>query len=276
MKFFLALLASQQTLAESGVDGSCVAEEVSLMQSRHRAAKENETVQMAAGRRRSWALQYLYLSAPGASECVGGSRSPNEKHCKGSVLNLSPYEKQNMRGLQVGSGGSCNDGGWGQVPTGCSVQSGGDWAAHYKTGSPQPSGCVHQDYQLVCRDPQGWPEAPFYWAHYGQKTCNGGGLAVSAFACRFAVNWLFADSYNPTIVNYGGTMNRLAYDESHDSCNGDGWGKVPTGCSARTEFDMLQTDVDWDSMGRYPHFRNSGDSDCASDEYQLVCTTPQS
>jgi len=73
MKFFLALLASQQTLAESGVDGSCVAEEVSLLQSRHSAAKENVTVQVAAGRRRSARLQNLYLSAPGAPECVGAT-----------------------------------------------------------------------------------------------------------------------------------------------------------------------------------------------------------
>jgi len=61
-----------------------------------------------------------------------------------------------------GSGGSCRDGSWGQVPTGCSAQSGGDWAAHLKTG-PTDNGyyqadfarpCVHEAYQLVCTAPQ--------------------------------------------------------------------------------------------------------------------------
>jgi len=54
-----------------------------------------------------------------------------------------------------GSGGSCRDGSWGQVPTGCSAQSGGDWAAHLKTGpTDNGPGCVHEAYQLVCTAPQ--------------------------------------------------------------------------------------------------------------------------
>ena len=45
------------------------------------------------------------------------------------------------------------DGSWGQVPLGCSVQSGVDWTAHYKTGN-QGTGaaCIHKNYQLVCYD----------------------------------------------------------------------------------------------------------------------------
>ena len=42
------------------------------------------------------------------------------------------------------------DGTWGQVPVGCSVQSGGDWAPVYKTGSDTGLGCIHPMYQLVC------------------------------------------------------------------------------------------------------------------------------
>ena len=54
------------------------------------------------------------------------------------------------RSLQVGSGGTCLDGTWGQVPIGCSVQSGGDWAPVYKNGSDTGLGCIHPMYQLVC------------------------------------------------------------------------------------------------------------------------------
>ena len=54
------------------------------------------------------------------------------------------------RSLQVGSGGTCRDGTWGQVPVGCSVKSGGDWAPIYKTGSDTGPSCVHPNFQLVC------------------------------------------------------------------------------------------------------------------------------
>jgi len=46
------------------------------------------------------------------------------------------------------------DGGWGQVPQGCSAQSGGDWAAHFKSGPFQREGCVNNIYQLVCTGPE--------------------------------------------------------------------------------------------------------------------------
>jgi len=271
MKFFLALLASQQTLAESGVDGSCVGEEVSLMQSRHSAAKENETVQVAAGRRRSPALGTFYLSAPGAPECFVGE-SVSEEQCNGAVRNLAPSSPG--RGLQVGSGGSCLDGGWGQVPKGCSAQSGGDWAAHFKTGSPtgevlgsifQSFRCVDELYQLVCTVPQ-----DLYWAPYGQNTCTNGGT-VSAFACAFAVN-----SMDMNLARKRATETQLAYkyymayDEDERplamACTGQGWGQVPTGCSAYTSSD-----------GR-PMFKSGPGADaslCASDRYQLVCTSFQ-
>ena len=53
--------------------------------------------------------------------------------------------------LKVGSGGSCLDGSWGQVPVGCSVQSGGSGNAHYKTSGDTGPGCIHENYQLICR-----------------------------------------------------------------------------------------------------------------------------
>jgi len=262
MKFFLALLASQQTLAESGVDGSCVAEEVSLLQSRHSAAKENETVQVT-----------FYLSAPGAPECIVGE-SVSEEQCNDAVKNLAPSTQPYVRGLQVGSGGRCLDEAWGQVPNGCSAQSGGDWAAHFKTGSPtgevlgsifQSFRCVDELYQLVCTVPQ-----DLYWAPYGQNTCTNGGT-VSAFACAFAVN-----SMDMNLARKRATETQLAYkyymayDEDERplamACTGQGWGQVPTGCSAYTSSD-----------GR-PMFKSGPGADaslCASNRYQLVCTSFQ-
>ena len=43
----------------------------------------------------------------------------------------------------------CRCTGWGQVPPGCSVQSGGDWAGHYNRGSG--ANCT-QDYTPICLD----------------------------------------------------------------------------------------------------------------------------
>jgi len=269
MKFFLALLASQQTLAESGVDGSCVAEEVSLLQARHTAAKENETQpgNQYWSPNRAWS----YLSAPGAPECLVGE-SVSKEQCSAAVNNVAPNNP--LRGLQVGSGGSCLDGGWGQVPKGCSAQSGGDWAAHFKTGSPtgevlgsifQSFRCVDELYQLVCTVPQ-----DLYWAPYGQNTCTNGGT-VSAFACAFAVN-----SMDMNLARKRATETRLAYkyymayDQDERplamACTGQGWGQVPTGCSAYTSSD-----------GR-PMFKSGPGADaslCASNRYQLVCTSFQ-
>ena len=59
--------------------------------------------------------------------------------------------------LKFGSGGSCLDGGWGQVPLGCSAQrhNGGSsvWNLHFKTSGDTGKGCIHQDFQLVCSGP---------------------------------------------------------------------------------------------------------------------------
>ena len=51
---------------------------------------------------------------------------------------------------RVCSGGGCNDGGFGSVPLGCSVQSTGDWTAHYKAGTDPTPGCIGAAYQVVC------------------------------------------------------------------------------------------------------------------------------
>ena len=52
--------------------------------------------------------------------------------------------------LQVGSGGSCLDAGWGQVPLGCSARTDGNFTGHYKTSGDTGAGCIHAMHQLVC------------------------------------------------------------------------------------------------------------------------------
>ena len=58
------------------------------------------------------------------------------------------------RKLQVGFG--CTDG-WEHVPLGCSIQTGGDGAAHYKTKEDPKRCSINRDYQkanfyqLVCQ-----------------------------------------------------------------------------------------------------------------------------
>ena len=94
----------------------------------------------------------MHLAQPGANTCDNGSVVQSE--CEAAVqIFATEAGKYPGRMMQVGSGGKCLDGSWGQVPLGCSIQSGGDWTAHYKTGNLDTgAGCIHEQYQLVCYD----------------------------------------------------------------------------------------------------------------------------
>ena len=101
--------------------------------------------------------QSMHLAPPGAKTCDYGS-SLQQSNCEAAVEILARKAgKTPGRSFLVGSDGSCGDGSWGHVPLGCSVLSGADWTAHYKTGSTQylrqyntGAGCIHKNYQLVC------------------------------------------------------------------------------------------------------------------------------
>ena len=92
-------------------------------------------------------LGEYHLAPPGSHECDYGD-SATQDACEAAALSLTSGTPG--RSLVVGSGGNCLDGSWGQVPIGCSVQSGGDWAASYKTSGDTGKGCIHSMYQLVC------------------------------------------------------------------------------------------------------------------------------
>merc|ERR1712066_894768 len=71
--------------------------------------------------------QGYYVMARGAEVCDRGI-PVTKAECQAAVklvaglVGMTP-----KRNLMVGSGGRCMDGSWGQVPPGCSVQSGDDW-----------------------------------------------------------------------------------------------------------------------------------------------------
>jgi len=90
----------------------------------------------------------VYHFAPAGSVRCDYGHSVAQPLCALAIGSISTHTPG--RGMQVGSGGSCNDRSWGSVPRGCSVQSGGDWTAHYKTSGTVQDGCAHNMYQLVC------------------------------------------------------------------------------------------------------------------------------
>lgn len=86
------------------------------------------------------------LGPKGSESCSGESVS--QANCFRVAKNL--VEKQNAKmgrkTFQVKNGTGQDINGWGGVPSGCSVQSGGDWAVHYNTGTGKNNGL----YSPVC------------------------------------------------------------------------------------------------------------------------------
>jgi len=70
-------------------------------------------------------LQQAYVAGTeGSDSCPGGADAVVEGKCLEAVVSVLPAgATQGRKTLVAGS--------WGHVPPGCSMQSGGDWAAHY-------------------------------------------------------------------------------------------------------------------------------------------------
>eukprot|EP00930_Biecheleria_cincta_P014646 TRINITY_DN12510_c0_g1_i2.p1 TRINITY_DN12510_c0_g1~~TRINITY_DN12510_c0_g1_i2.p1 ORF type:complete len:369 (-),score=58.04 TRINITY_DN12510_c0_g1_i2:81-1187(-) len=95
-------------------------------------------------------IQAWHLAPVAANTCDFG-RVAIQGECEAAVLAVASQSGTSPgRSLQVGNGGTCKDGGWGNVPIGCSAQTGGDWTAHYKS---KGSNC-NFGYQLVCSEDQ--------------------------------------------------------------------------------------------------------------------------
>jgi len=193
---------------------------------------------------------HFHLARRGAATCDHGT--PLESGaCLDAVTQLAANTGASLgrAALQQGSGGGCLDGSWGQVPGGCSAQSGGDWAAHYKSGSALGDDCISAGYQLVCTG-----ALDFHLAPGGAATCDHG-TPLQSGACLDAVSRLAA--------NTGASLGRAALQQgSGGGCMDGGWGQVPGGCSA-------QSGGDWGA-----HYKSGsalGDG-CVHAAYQLVCT----
>jgi len=84
-------------------------------------------------------VQGYHLAAKGANQCDSGA-TPQEEECEAAADAMASEwgRTQGRQNLVAGS--------WGHVPPGCSVQSGGDWAAHYNRRQGKNEGI----YSLVC------------------------------------------------------------------------------------------------------------------------------
>lgn len=91
------------------------------------------------------------LASQGANECPAGSglSSPSEEQCLAAAHDLLPSFLSPGRDDLV-------SGSWGNVPPGCSVQTGGDWAAHWNSNS---EGANDGRYSVLCQAPR--YEEPF-------------------------------------------------------------------------------------------------------------------
>merc|ERR1712096_264348 len=91
-----------------------------------------------------------HLAPEGATACDSGDVA-DLAQCSSAVEGVAAAAGRTPgRSLVSGSGGSCNDGSWGNVPIGCSAQTNGDWAAHFKSSGN--SDCS-TGYRLVCSGP---------------------------------------------------------------------------------------------------------------------------
>merc|ERR1719161_1295810 len=182
--------------------------------------------------------QEWHLAPPGAHECDAGSPAP-EAHCQQIVKEFaSDIGKTPGRGLQIGAGGGCMDGGWGQVPLGCSAQSGGDWAGHFKKSGGLGAGCIHSAYQLVCSGPS---------SHQGESTFNATMDADNAY--DELVNLTENDSQvsfadfqraTSTLAPVSNTQNssRNISDASGNNCGPNSHEVIDRGCRCNHGYDL--------------------------------------
>jgi len=109
------------------------------------------TVRMVKRERLPYSLGYSYYLSHSTVKDCGDGASPTESSCEQRADVLAKGHNQGRKKLVVGS--------WGHVPFGCSLQTGGDWAAYYNRApmgvdwrgpAILPSGQNDGSYSLVC------------------------------------------------------------------------------------------------------------------------------
>ena len=103
-----------------------------------------------------------HLAPLGAVECDFGVGA-TAGECEAAVAwILSQFGRAPGRSIQSSAADQCHDdSSWGNVPDGCSAQSGGDWAAHFKSTSTACGGT--SIYRRVCSGPSA-PSPPYFVA----------------------------------------------------------------------------------------------------------------
>ena len=103
------------------------------------------------------------LNPAGQTACEAGTLPATRDECAIAAALLAAEAGQTpTRSMQVGSSPNCGSSGscgcywiypWQAIPLTCSVQTGGDWTAHYKTSEAfePPARCMNTAYQLVCK-----------------------------------------------------------------------------------------------------------------------------
>eukprot|EP00808_Paulinella_micropora_P003087 g64155.t1 len=89
-----------------------------------------------------------HLAPVGAVQCDYGETAA-QSDCPAAVAFLASQTGRTPgRSLQVGNGGTCGNinSGWGNVPVGCSAQTGADWAPHFKSSGVS----CNIGYRLIC------------------------------------------------------------------------------------------------------------------------------
>lgn len=87
-----------------------------------------------------------YLTQPNELNCPHGYETVPKNNCNRVATTFIPEGTEHpKRSLQVGA--------WSWVPAGCSIQSGGDWAAHYGTGKGATKEALDKKskYRKICQ-----------------------------------------------------------------------------------------------------------------------------
>ena len=209
----------------------------------------------------------VHFAPPGEPTCDYGV-SVAEADCvdavKALVGSAFPAAGSNRAALQRGSSWRCGaSSGWGAVPIGCSSQTGGDQAAHFRSpvgpalepnergflrGDRSTDTCLSSSYRLVCT-------GRAHLAPEGSTLCEEG-VPTTEANCLAAVKSLVTFTASSRTARVG--------PEGSTACE-SGWGTVPIGCSSQTGGD--QAAYFRDSLG------GGGELDprCISKIYQPVC-----
>jgi len=169
-----------------------------------------------------------HLDPQGSNTCSTASMS--EAECLEAVRLLLPAgQRQGRTGLVAGE--------WGHVPVGCSVQSRGDWAAHFNR---RTDGSNDGGYSPVCVGAAATDQVVAHLDPQGSNTCSTG--SISEEECLEAVVELLPARQRQ------GRRHLVA----------GSWGHVPVGCS-------VQSGGDWAA-----HFNRRHDGS-NSGAYSPVC-----